>query len=194
MAYSLIPPSVFLVLAAWNSWVIRSAGMAYAHLTAKSRLSASFPCKLSTAATGIPWAGQFLPSFHPSVCTHFTATECPTPGFKRPSTKTSVDRRGRGCLHTGKGSTRQCLPAQPSQAICSNLHCHRCIGHSSGSSPSTVHRRSMVSNFLLLQEVEVTRDLFLAVYLAIKHFQHFVEGREFHVLTDHKPLTYALGV
>ena len=28
----------------------------------------------------------------------------------------------------------------------------------------------------------------LAVYLAIKHFQHFVEGREFHVLTDHKPL------
>ena len=34
----------------------------------------------------------------------------------------------------------------------------------------------------------------LAVYLAIKHFQHFVEGREFHVLTDHKPLTYALGV
>ena len=31
----------------------------------------------------------------------------------------------------------------------------------------------------------------LAVYLAIKHFRHFVEGREFHVLTDHKPLVYA---
>ena len=29
----------------------------------------------------------------------------------------------------------------------------------------------------------------LAVYLAIKHFRHFVEGRPFHVLTDHKPLT-----
>ena len=33
----------------------------------------------------------------------------------------------------------------------------------------------------------------LAVYLAIKHFRHFVEGREFHVRTDHKPLTFALG-
>ena len=33
----------------------------------------------------------------------------------------------------------------------------------------------------------------LAVYLAIKHFRHFVEGRTFHVLTDHRPLTFALA-
>ena len=33
----------------------------------------------------------------------------------------------------------------------------------------------------------------LAVYLSIKHFRHFLEGRTFHVLTDHKPLTYALN-
>ena len=33
----------------------------------------------------------------------------------------------------------------------------------------------------------------LAIYLAIKHFQYFIEGREFYVLTDHKPLTYALS-
>ncbi len=33
----------------------------------------------------------------------------------------------------------------------------------------------------------------LAVYLSIKHFRHFVEGREFHVLTDHKPLTFSLN-
>ena len=33
----------------------------------------------------------------------------------------------------------------------------------------------------------------LAVYLAIKHFCYFVEGREFQVFTDHKPLMYSLS-
>ena len=33
----------------------------------------------------------------------------------------------------------------------------------------------------------------LAVYSAIKHFRHFLEGRDFHVLTDHKPLTHSLS-
>ena len=33
----------------------------------------------------------------------------------------------------------------------------------------------------------------LAVYLSIKHFRHLVEGHDFHVITDHKPLTYALA-
>ena len=32
----------------------------------------------------------------------------------------------------------------------------------------------------------------LAIYPAIKHFRHFVEGCEFYVATDHKPLTFAL--
>ena len=31
----------------------------------------------------------------------------------------------------------------------------------------------------------------LAVYLAIKHFRYFLEGRTFHILTDHKPLIFA---
>ena len=33
----------------------------------------------------------------------------------------------------------------------------------------------------------------LAINLAIKHFRYFLEGRDFHVLTDHKPLTYAFS-
>ena len=32
----------------------------------------------------------------------------------------------------------------------------------------------------------------LSVYLAIRHFRHYLEGRSFHVLTDHKPLTHAI--
>ena len=33
----------------------------------------------------------------------------------------------------------------------------------------------------------------LAIYLAIRHFRHFFEIRQFHVLTDNKPVAYALG-
>ena len=38
-----------------------------------------------------------------------------------------------------------------------------------------------------------SREL-LAMYLAVKHFRHLLEGRTFTVLTDHKPLTSALCV
>ena len=33
----------------------------------------------------------------------------------------------------------------------------------------------------------------LAIYLAVKHFFHFLEGQQFWIYTDHKPLTYALS-
>ena len=33
----------------------------------------------------------------------------------------------------------------------------------------------------------------LAIYFSIHHFHHFVEGREFCVYTDHKPLTFGLS-
>lgn len=33
----------------------------------------------------------------------------------------------------------------------------------------------------------------LSIYLSIKHFRYFVEGRDFIVYTDHKPLTTAMG-
>ncbi len=33
----------------------------------------------------------------------------------------------------------------------------------------------------------------LAAYLAVRHFRFLLEAREFHILTDHKPLTYALN-
>ncbi|BHF73292.1 hypothetical protein SprV_0401637300 [Sparganum proliferum] len=32
----------------------------------------------------------------------------------------------------------------------------------------------------------------LAAYLAVRHFRHLLEGREFTIFTDHKPLTFAL--
>ena len=34
----------------------------------------------------------------------------------------------------------------------------------------------------------------LSAYLAVRHFRYYLEGRQFHILTDHKPLTFALRV
>nr|VZI46998.1 unnamed protein product [Spirometra erinaceieuropaei] len=50
------------------------------------------------------------------------------------------------------------------------------------------------SNKLLPAETRYStfgREL-LAIYLAVKHFRHFLEGRDFTVFTDHKPLNFAL--
>ena len=32
----------------------------------------------------------------------------------------------------------------------------------------------------------------LAIYMSVRHFRYFLEGRPFHILTDHKPLTFAM--
>ena len=48
-----------------------------------------------------------------------------------------------------------------------------------------------------LQPAELKYSTFgrelLAIYLSIRHFRHFLEGYEFYVLTDHKPLIHALS-
>ena len=31
-----------------------------------------------------------------------------------------------------------------------------------------------------------------AIYLAIKHFHHYIEGCTFYIVTNHKPLTFSL--
>ena len=57
-----------------------------------------------------------------------------------------------------------------------------------------LHQISYFSKVLKPAETRYStfdREL-LAVYLSIKHFCYFVEGCTFHVLTDHKPLVYAL--
>ena len=47
-----------------------------------------------------------------------------------------------------------------------------------------------------LTPVDLTHSAFdrelLAAYLAVRHFQYFVEGRGFDINTDHKPLTFAI--
>ena len=79
------------------------------------------------------------------------------------------------------------------------MHHVRRIREGSWSSFTTADRQKMASTVLLLNKAPAkTRytmfDLeLIAVYLAIRHFRHLVEGWEFHVITAHKPLTFALA-
>ena len=49
----------------------------------------------------------------------------------------------------------------------------------------------------MLRPPEIKHSAFdrelLAIYLGVRHFRFFLEGRPFTIFTDHKPLTYAMA-
>ena len=58
-----------------------------------------------------------------------------------------------------------------------------------------MYKRQFFSHALTKAEQKYStfdREL-LAVFLAIKNFRHFLEGRKFIIFTDHKPLVHALS-
>ena len=57
----------------------------------------------------------------------------------------------------------------------------------------TISFFSVKSNTAQRKYSTFSREL-LAIYLSIRHFRHLLEGRDFTVFTDHKPLTYTLHV
>ena len=48
------------------------------------------------------------------------------------------------------------------------------------------------SHYLFLAPYNASDRKLLAVYATIRHFRHNLEGRNFFVNTDHKPLTYLM--
>ncbi|UYV66380.1 hypothetical protein LAZ67_4001492 [Cordylochernes scorpioides] len=95
-------------------------------------------------------------------------------------------------------STSQRCPLAPSFSRSASLPYGRCLGFCCGRRASPASWQQFPTNSVFLKETRrctkkysaYDREL-LAVYLAIKHFRHLLEGRQFPVYTDHKPLTYA---
>ena len=76
-----------------------------------------------------------------------------------------------------------------------------CFKHSCMGSATATDQRWVETNSFIFKENETSWNKvqhfdheLLAMYLAIKHFQHFVKGQQFHVLADHKPLTFAFSI
>lgn len=139
---------------------------------------------------------QFLSPVRPTVCSHPAATEC-TSCHRTPVAAAVVDGGGNRGIRTDQGSTCQRNSPQPSATTCIVTDASdTAVGEALQQFIDGVWSPiSFFSKKLKPPETRYSafdREL-LAVYLAIKHFRHFVKGREFHVHTDHKPLTYALG-
>ena len=72
----------------------------------------------------------------------------------------------------------------------SGTHVSTVLQHFSRSSWAPL---SFFSKKLSLAETRYSDRKLLAVYSAIRHFRLMLEGRQFFVLTDHKPYCHALG-
>ncbi|UYV66979.1 K02A2.6-like, partial [Cordylochernes scorpioides] len=95
-------------------------------------------------------------------------------------------------------STSQRCPLAPSFSRSASLPYARCLGFCCGRCASPAGWQQFPTNSVFLKEtrrctkkIQRIRQRTLAVYLAMKHFRHLLEGRQFPVYTDHKPLTYA---
>ena len=99
----------------------------------------------------------------------------------------------------GQISTGFCCHASSPQPAVWNKTFSGCIRHCHGSQTVTTAEWCLETYCIFSrgnshQPNNVTQRLtvLLAIYSAIQHFRHFLEGRTFTVFTDHKPLAHAL--
>ena len=99
-------------------------------------------------------------------------------------------------LHPSQGRSGRCYPAGSPSSRGLNLPNHQCLKQCCWRSLTTANPLRLVPPpGLLLSEAIPHEDQIstfdrelLAVYLVIRHFRHLLEGRQFFVVTDHKPL------
>ena len=102
-------------------------------------------------------------------------------------------------LHQSQGSSVLCSRARSSSAWCSHLSLCGCFWHPPGCSSTTTPGQFLDSVGFYskkLSDAEKKYSPFdhelLAAYSFLRHFRFMLEGREFTLFTDHKPLTHAL--
>ena len=144
---------------------------------------------------------EWLPKLHPECC--LIATVIASTHYwesKKRYKKTSVDDRSRRSFREmqGKFSKRSFIVL--SWLVKTNGTDDWCFGYSGRSNYTTICRRRMATAWVLLAEIfSLTEKVFCLRSRVNSHeisgadFPHLVEGREFTIYTDHRPLTYALN-
>ncbi|GFU90579.1 retrovirus-related Pol polyprotein from transposon opus [Trichonephila clavipes] len=75
---------------------------------------------------------------------------------------------------------------------------HRCIRFCCGCSTPAIRKRELKPIAFYSKKLNETQTRYstydrelLGIYLSVKHFKHLLEGNDFVIYTDHKPLTFA---
>ena len=129
-------------------------------------------------ASWVPWTSQPLPSLSPKTCDTLqplrseNATAAFTT-FKRRLLMLPFSHTQSQTLQQASWWMLQTLQVEPSNSALGKDWC-----------PISYFSKKLKSQYSTLAPC--------SVYSSIKHFWHFVEGRTFHVLTDHKPLNVCL--
>ncbi|GFX10809.1 transposon Tf2-6 polyprotein [Trichonephila clavipes] len=73
-----------------------------------------------------------------------------------------------------------------------------CIRFCCGRSTPAIRKRALETNSFYSKKLNETQTRYstydrelLGIYLSVKHFKHLLEGNDFVIYTDHKPLTFA---
>ena len=115
----------------------------------------------------------------------------------------ALDRRNGQGIRGGTTGPGKHDDAPASSAGCGDRHGGGRVRRGGGGSPAATSKRGWTLGAVgvLQQEVCALRRRgtarsiasCLAVYLGVRHFRHYLEGRDFPIFTDHRPLTFAMG-
>jgi hypothetical protein len=137
--------------------------------------------------------GEFLQTFPSRYCPHTPATHRCTP---RGPQDTGVAACRRRCLRSGQGRPGGCSTAVAPRPECRALPRNRRLRHTRGGRASTAQWGELAFYPKKLSGAgtrysTLDREL-LAAFSAVRHFRFLLEGRQFRLLTDHKPLVISL--
>ena len=154
---------------------------------------------ISAAVAPLPGTCQLLSLVRSGLCTNPATTPLST-GQTLPGKSAPLLEPGNGDrLHPSQGRPGRCYPAGSPSSRCPTC----LITDASDNAVGAVLQQRIQSVWSSLayfsRKLSTTETRYrtfdrelLAVYLAIWLFRHFLEGRQFFVVTDHKPLTFAI--
>lgn len=155
-----------------------------------------FLASKTTAFLEVPWHGKLLPSLHSFSGRHPASSKRTSQAHEKWILNSRLDRRHLQRLRLHQGGDRYLgLSCLPFDAYANRIHTDVSNFAVGAVLQQFINEEwcPLMSFSKRLKYSAYGREL-LTINLSINHFRYLIEGREFHLFTDHKPLTYAIPV